>query len=339
MSCKECAIHNVTKRGYNPLKSVVSYEPFEYIGLDMIGPLPVTNQGNCYILVVVDICTKYVIARPAPNKQSDTIASLLVSIFSDYGCTVNLTLSDNGKEFKNSLSTYINKALNIEMVFNTPFYPQGNGHSENAVKTVTNTLRKMCGNDTHNWDERLPIVQLAINMKVRDRTASTPFSLMFARQVNVNPNKKRNRNNRKALTLKELQKRAETMNDIVFPAIKQRTLELAELYSKKFNKKHYILENIPVDTPVMIRLAEGRANKLAPLYSGPYVVVRRTQAGNYVLKNDTNELLHREYTPSELKVVSLDETALEEKVYEVETIRDHRILPDGKTEFLTKWSD
>ena len=105
MSCKECAIQNVTKRGYNPLKSVVSYEPFEYIGLDMIGPLPVTDKGNCYILVVVDICTKYVIARPAPNKQSDTIASLLVSIFSDHGCTVNLTLSDNGKEFKNSLST------------------------------------------------------------------------------------------------------------------------------------------------------------------------------------------------------------------------------------------
>ena len=337
MSCKECAMHNITKRGYNPLKSVVSFEPFEYIGLDMIGPLPVTDKGNCYILVVVDICTKYIIARPAPNKQSDTIASLLISIFADYGCTVNVTLSDHGREFENSLSSYINKALNIKMVFSNPFYPQGNGHSENAVKTVTNTLRKMCGNDTHNWDERLPIVQLAINMKVRDRTASTPFSLMFARQVNFDT-KKRNRNNRKALTLEELQKRAETMNDIVFPAIKQRTLELAELYSKKFNKKHYILENIPVDTPVMVRLAEGRANKLAPLYSGPYVVVRRTQAGNYVLKNDTNELLHREYTPSELKVVSLDETALEEKVYEVETIRDHRVLADGTTEFLTKWS-
>lgn len=42
-------------------------------------------------------------------------------------------------------------------------------------------------------------------------------------------------------------------------------------------------------------------------------------------------------TPSELKVVSLDETALEEKVYEVEEIRDHRELPDGTTEYLTKW--
>jgi hypothetical protein len=337
LSCKECSMHNVTKKGFNPLRSVVSYEPFEFIGLDMIGPLPVSGKGNCYILVVVDICTKYIIARPAPNKQSDTIASLLLSIFSDYGCSVNVIVSDNGKEFRNSLASYINKALNIDMVFSTPYYPQGNGHSESAVKIVINTLRKMCGNDTYNWDARLPVVQLVINMKVRDRTASTPFSLMYARQVNLD-SKKKNRNNRKALTLRELQKRAEIMNDIVFPAIQQRTLELAKLYGDKFNKKHYILENIPVDTPVMVRLAEGRANKLAPIYSGPYVVVRRTQAGNYVLKDDSHELLHREYTPSELKVVSLDETALEEKVYEVEEIRDHRTLSDGTTEYLTKWS-
>jgi hypothetical protein len=87
----------------------------------------------------------------------------------------------------------------------------------------------------------------------------------------------------------------------------------------------------------MVRYAEGRSNKLAPLYSGPYIVVRRTQAGTYVLKDDINELLHREYTPSELKVVSLDETALEEQVYEVEEIRDHRVLPDGTYEYLTKW--
>lgn len=336
LSCKECQLHNIAKKGFNPARSVVSYEPFDFISMDMIGPLPVTEKGNCYILVVVDICTKYIIARPTPNKQSDTIANILVSIYGDYGLAVNVTLSDNGREFKSQLSEYIYKSLNIGMIQSTPYYAQGNGHSENSVKTVTATLRKMCGNDTRNWDNRLPIVQLAINMKVRDRTASTPFSLMFARQVTLDP-KKINRNNRKALTLEELQKRAETMNDIVFPAIQQRTDELAKIYREKFNKKHYIIEDIPAGTPVMVRYAEGRSNKLAPLYSGPYIVVRRTQAGTYVLKDDTSELLHREYTPSELKVVSLDETALEAQVYEVEEIRDHRVLPDGTYEYLTKW--
>lgn len=33
----------------------------------------------------------------------------------------------------------------------------------------------------------------------------------------------------------------------------------------------------------------------------------------------------------------MDETALEAQVYEVEEIRDHRVLPDGTYEYLTKW--
>jgi len=49
-------------------------------------------------------------------------------------------------------------------------------------------------------------------------------------------------------------------------------------------------------------------------------VVRRTQAGNYILKDETNKLLHRDYTPSESKLVNIDETALENEIFEVEKI-------------------
>ena len=99
-----------------------------------------------------------------------------------------------------------------------------------------------------------------------------------------------------------------------------------------------ILEDIPFDSAVMIRLPEGRQSKLSPLYAGPYIVVRRTQAGNYILKDETNELLHREYTPSELKLVNIDETAIENEIFEVEEIRDHRTRPDGIIEYLVKWA-
>jgi hypothetical protein len=63
-----------------------------------------------------------------------------------------------------------------------------------------------------------------------------------------------------------------------------------------------------------------RAHKLAPIYQGPYIVVRKTEAGNYVLKDEKGELLHRDYVPSELKVVSIDETIFEDEVYVIDTI-------------------
>ena len=47
--------------------------------------------------------------------------------------------------------------------------------------------------------------------------------------------------------------------------------------------------------------------------------------------------LRKRVEDTELKDYGLRETALEEQVYEVEEIRDHRVLPDGTYEYLTKW--
>ncbi|KAL9536381.1 hypothetical protein PS6_011929, partial [Mucor atramentarius] len=135
----------------------------------------------------------------------------------------------------------------------------------------------MCGNDYRNWDDRLAICQLAMNMKIKNRTASTPFSLMYARQVNTRRSTNNlNLNGRKALSIPELQQRAAHMNSIVFPAIQTRTTRLVEEYNKKIDQKHQIID-IPFDTPVMVRLKEGRESKFAPLYAGPYIVARKTK--------------------------------------------------------------
>jgi hypothetical protein len=303
--------------------------------MDLFGPLDVTRTGSIFGLILVDICTKYVIVRPIPNKQSDTVAKALIDIFCDYGFP-DVIGSDNGREFRNGLMHTLTQALSINHRFSTPYYPQSNGAAEQSVKLVKETLRKECGNDTSDWDEHLRYVQLLCNLKVRDRTASTPFSLMFARQVDVNPrNDPKQKNKKTPVSVEELVKRAEHMADIVFPAITERTDKIIAEYNKKFDGKHYLID-IPIDTPVMIKIPGGRPTALSPLYTGPYTVVRRTSAGTYVLKDESNELLHRDYVPSELKVVSMDESAIEEELFEVEEIRDHKDK-DGQRLYLVKW--
>ena len=39
-------------------------EPFEYIAMDIVGPLPRSNSGNKYVLVVCDYATRYPEAVP-----------------------------------------------------------------------------------------------------------------------------------------------------------------------------------------------------------------------------------------------------------------------------------
>ncbi|KAG0744648.1 hypothetical protein G6F29_013345 [Rhizopus arrhizus] len=57
----------------------------------------------------------------------------------------------------------------------------------------------------------------------------------------------------------------------------------------------------------------SRNGKLAPLYEGPYTVVRKNKGGSYELKDEQNELMHRNYTPSELKIVHIDESNIEDE--------------------------
>ena len=57
----------------------------------------------------------------------------------------------------------------------------------------------------------------------------------------------------------------------------------------------------------------------------------------YIKTPETNELLPRNYTPSELKIVQIDEAAIED-FYEVEKILDHRGT-EGNREFLVKWTN
>ncbi|OBZ83420.1 hypothetical protein A0J61_08531 [Choanephora cucurbitarum] len=78
LQCKNCARHNISKRSYNPLRPIVAFEPFSPIATDTCGPSPVTGKDNWYIIMMVDLCMKHIIARPVPNKQNKTIVDLLI---------------------------------------------------------------------------------------------------------------------------------------------------------------------------------------------------------------------------------------------------------------------
>ena len=51
-----------------------------YTGIDLIGPLPVTNDENKYILTLSDYCTKWVEAVPLESKEATGIATALFKV-------------------------------------------------------------------------------------------------------------------------------------------------------------------------------------------------------------------------------------------------------------------
>ncbi|KAG0163270.1 hypothetical protein DFQ29_003260, partial [Apophysomyces sp. BC1021] len=103
---------------------------------------------------------------------------------------------------------------------------------------------------------------------------------------------------------------------------------------EKFDYKHVLID-IPEGSHIMVK-TPTRSGKLAPIYEGPYTVLRHTQGGSYILQDETGTLMARDYTPSELKLISQDDIIPADELYEVQAIIEHKGSP-GNREYLVRW--
>lgn len=83
--CKECDICARAKigpvLGRSSLCQSATCVPLDRIVIDIVGPLPVTNDGNEYIIVLCDYFTKWVEAYAVPDHQSLTVGDKSVNEF------------------------------------------------------------------------------------------------------------------------------------------------------------------------------------------------------------------------------------------------------------------
>jgi hypothetical protein len=120
----------------------------------------------------------------------------------------------------------------------------------------------------------------------------------------------------------ELIKRIEYMSDIVFPAIKERTEIYNKMMKNQFDKKHRLID-FPIGSFVVVK-KKGIQKSLSAVYEGPYEVLRKTKHGNYTLRDEMGLVMSRDFTPSELKLVSQDQIVSKEEIYEFDAIVDHQ---------------
>ena len=57
------------------------YEPLECIVIDIVGPLPITNKGNQYIMVVGDYFSRWKKPYAIVDHTAQTVADILVTEF------------------------------------------------------------------------------------------------------------------------------------------------------------------------------------------------------------------------------------------------------------------
>ena len=185
--CQECEVCARTKSENQqrraPLQPYHVGAPLERIGVDILGPLTVTNQGNRFILVVGDYWTKWMEAYPIPDHTAPTVAQVLVQrFFSQFGLPRQIH-SDQGREFESNLFQELCQMLEIDKTRTTPWHPSSNGMVERFNKTLAAMLRQMCSEHQRDWDEHVALATMAYRASVHETTGATPNRMMLGREL------------------------------------------------------------------------------------------------------------------------------------------------------------
>ena len=181
-TCHECQARKPpTPKPKAPLHSTLSSFPCQRVALDIMGPLPITDRGNRYILVIADYFTKWVEIFPMPNMLATTVSRLLMDGWiCCYGAPSTLH-SDQGPQFESKLFKDLCRLFNVTKTRTTPYHPQSDG----MVERLNRTLQAMLSctpTDHREWDLHLQHVALAYRSTKHASTGYSPFQLMFGRK-------------------------------------------------------------------------------------------------------------------------------------------------------------
>ena len=185
-SCKVCAGKKNPQSQNIPIHSITHpTKPFEMIGVDFIGPLTETDNGNKHILVFTDYATRWVEAFPTKDQKADTVARIFIEEIICRHSAPSTLLSDKGRNFLSDIVAETCKYFKIKKVNTTSYHPQCNGLTEKFNDTLCKMLSSYCNENQTDWDAYLPSVLFAYRTSEQKTTRETPFRLLYGRDYRL----------------------------------------------------------------------------------------------------------------------------------------------------------
>lgn len=277
-ACPNCQKKKNPKRTYcAKLQKYIVGNCFERVGMDILGPLPTTYNGNRHILVVVDYFSKWIEAYALADQSAETVADCFCKNWiTIHGSPLEL-FTDQGSNFVSSIFANICKELEIEKFQAIVRRPNSNGFVEIINHSLTQMIAKAEKLDPHNWDNYLPYLSMALRSTDHASTGFSPNKLVFGREIlmpyeAVTPREKGLYEMTPEEYVVKLKDYLANSHEIARENL-QKTFEyrkksyLSRLKSHKYQLKDAVYYWNPV-------IKRGQCKKLLSLWRGPYFVVQ-----------------------------------------------------------------
>jgi transposase InsO family protein len=309
-----------------------------------VAQLPRATSGEEYLLIITDAFTGFLLLFPLHSISHHDIARCLWKWISIIG-PPRVIRSDYAGDFISQVVQAMLSLHGIQYDAIAPYYPRAVGGVESPVGSVKKMIIKSLYGDPQHWPVYSDSMKLWINLKIKELRGASPFSLMFARPP-TEFSSYLNESLDLDIDSNEWRRHQDEVLSLVYPAIDLRAMNARQQYVDRLDAvRHRVLkENLPPDTPVMVRDPRSAkdGSKLpygTPLYlPQTYFIVRRHTNGGYVLRDESFNEYNRVVPLPHLKVLkSRHYVAPKLDQWIVDEIRAHRGSDADNLEYLIKW--
>lgn len=272
VSCQRSKVQRHTKSPY--MKFNLPGNRFEHIHIDIVGPLPASNN-NQYILTVMDRFTRWPEGYPMPDMLAETCARVLVSQYiTRFGVPSRMT-TDRGRQFESRLFFELTKLLGVHRIRTTSYHPQANGLVERLHRTLKAAI---IARGNSKWSEDLPIVLLGLRCAMKVDLGCTPAELVYGQNLCLP---------------------GDMIGDIPDPDItpdkfvdqlREKFRQLRPTATRIDQKDIYVPKDLESSEFVFVRVDKVRRSLTAP-YDGPYQVMKRLRKAFIIMRNGKTETI------------------------------------------------
>ena len=281
LNCLTCAKRKASGACKAPLQPIpISDYIWERLAMDIVGPVPESNRGNRYILVIMEYTTRYIIATALKEISAATIIRKFIKhIVNDEGLPSQI-LTDRGSNFQSIAMQELCKQLGVKQLRTTAYHPQTDGAVERFNRTLGDMLTAHVYQNPSIWDDHLDYVVAAYNRTPHSSTGETPFYLLKGRDA-LEPTDLRPPMRNRLL---------EDQNNI-FTQQWQEAVELAKskLIVAQSRQKWYYDRSLkecsfePNDQ-VLLEEMKSQTGKFYMRWDGPFTIVEKLSDLNYLIR-------------------------------------------------------
>ena len=265
--------------------------PFARVGLDIIGLLTETEQGNKFIFVLIDYLTKWIEAKASRTIDTSDVIIFLQEVFSRHGVP-EVIITDNERQFIADVTKATIDLYGSYVRFISPRHPEANGQVENANREIVKILRHTCERQKE-WDNSLSATLWALRTSKSSVTGFSSFELLYGRKdlwplsVTIPDLPKEENESELEYNVRRFLRHQEWVKEAI------ENIQYAHSYWLERSKSSSnMLHKYKPGDLVLIRYINRK--KLDPYYIGPFRVLKSSKYNTLVLQTiDTKEILER----------------------------------------------